>query len=135
MKDELMKKEKELQEQRQIDQKREKKSIRIFAIVIVIALMVGVGAGIIAGALKGVITYWSMYALQIREVLAIIVPSIMVCMNVGMAIVCFTQCRKLKRQIADWKTKTLASNVPFTMVPICALVKYVRFFIRFNPFC
>ena len=104
MKDELIKKEKELQEQRQIDQKREKKSIWIFVIVIVIALMVGVGAGIIAGAFKGVITYFSMYAWQIREVLAIIVPSIMVCMNIGMAVVCFTQCRKLKRQIDDWRT-------------------------------
>ena len=105
MKDELIKKEKELQEQKQIEQKKEKKSIQIFVIVLIIGLLAGIGAGMFARNMKDVISNLGVIISQSRDLLSIIVSSVMLLMNMGMAIICFIQCRMLKRQVADWRVE------------------------------
>lgn len=105
MKDELIKKEKELQEQKQIEQKKEKKSIQIFVIVLIIGLIAGIGAGMFARNMKDVISNLGVIISQNRDLLSIIVSSVMLLMNMGMAIICFIQCRMLKRQVADWRVE------------------------------
>ena len=83
MKDELIKKEKELQEQKKIEQKKEKKSIQIFVIVLIIGLIAGIGAGMFARNMKDVISNLGVIISQNRDLLSIIVSSVMLLMNMG----------------------------------------------------
>ena len=70
-----------------------------------IAVLAGIGAGMFARNMKDVISNLGVIISQNRDLLSIIVSSVMLLMNMGMAIICFIQCRTLKRQVADWRAE------------------------------